>query len=160
MRILIMSDTHRDTRNALEAIRRSGKIDMCLHLGDVEFDAEVLKAHLDCPLYMVRGNNDFLRMFPEELELTIGKYKVFMAHGHRYLVGMGTERFIEEALSRDADIAIYGHTHKPIVWVTDEITLLCPGSISYPRQNKRKNTYIIMDIDEQGEAHYTVNYIE
>lgn len=160
MRILIMSDTHRDTRNALEAIRRAGKIDMCLHLGDVEFDAEVLEAHLDCPLYMVRGNNDFLRMFPEELELTIGKYKVFMAHGHRYLVDMGTERFIEEALSRDADIAIYGHTHKPIVWVTDEITLLCPGSISYPRQNKRKNTYIIMDIDELGEAHYTIKSIE
>lgn len=160
MRVLIMSDTHRDTRNALEAIRRAGKIDMCLHLGDVEFDAATLQEHLDCPLYMVRGNNDFLRMFPEELELNIGKYKVFMAHGHRYLVDMGTERFIEEALSRDADIAIYGHTHKPIVWVTDEITLLCPGSIAYPRQNKRKNTYIIMEIDDEGEAHYTVNTIE
>lgn len=160
MRVLIMSDTHRSTKNALEAIKRVGKIDMCLHLGDVEFDADILQAHLDCPLYMVRGNNDFLRMFPEELELNIGKYKVFMAHGHRYLVDMGTERFIDEALSRGADIAIYGHTHKPIVWVTDEITLLCPGSISYPRQNKRKNTYILMEIDEQGEAHYTVNYIE
>lgn len=160
MRILIISDTHRATKNAIAAIEKVGKIDMCLHLGDVEFDAEILKAHLDCPLYMVSGNNDFLRMFPEELELNIGKYKVFMTHGHRYLVNFGTERLKEEALSRGADIAIYGHTHKPIIWENDDITILCPGSISYPRQNKRKKTFILMEIDNNGDAHYTMNDIE
>lgn len=160
MRVLIISDTHRDIRYALEAIKKAGKIDLCLHAGDVEGDADILMSVLNCPLYMVSGNNDYFRMFPEELEFNIGKYKVFMTHGHRYLVTLGGERFYEEAVSRGVDIAIYGHTHKPIIWKTDEVTILCPGSISYPRQNKRKHTFIIMEIDENGEAHYSIDDVE
>lgn len=160
MRILIMSDTHRDLRTAKAVIEEVGKIDMCLHLGDVEFDGDYLKEYLDCPLYMVRGNNDYLGLYPEDMELTIGKYKVFMTHGHRYLVNLGVERLKEEALSRGADIAIYGHTHKPIIWEADDITVLCPGSISYPRQNSRRRTYIMMEIDRDGNAHYTKKEIE
>lgn len=160
MRVLIISDTHRDVKSALAAIRKVGHIDLCIHAGDVEGDADILMAALDCPLKMVSGNNDYFRMFPEELEFTVGKYKVFLNHGHRYLVSLGGERFKEEALSRGVDIAIYGHTHKPIIWDAGEVTILCPGSVSYPRQNKRKKTFILMEIDEKGEVHYTLDAVE
>lgn len=150
MRVLIMSDTHRSLDNAYKAIEESGKIDMCLHLGDVEGDGEMIKRRLDCPLYMVRGNNDYCGIYPEELELYIGKYRVFMTHGHRYLVGMGIERLRDEALSCKADIAIYGHTHKPYINRGNDITIICPGSISYPRQHDRKPTYILMEVLDDG----------
>lgn len=160
MKVLIMSDTHRDVSNAITAIKNEGKIDMCLHLGDVEWDAAVLEEYLECPLYMVKGNNDFLGLCPEELEINIAGHKAFLTHGHRYLVNLGVERLMDEAASRGADIAIYGHTHKPIIWETDGMTVLCPGSISYPRQNKRKKTYIVMEVDDDGVAHYTLKKIE
>jgi len=159
MKILVLSDTHRRLDNAIEAIKRVGKIDLCLHLGDVEYDAEILEQHLDCPLKMVRGNNDYLRTLPPELEFNIGKYKFFMSHGHRYLVTLSPDRFREEAISRGADIAIYGHSHKPLAWETDEVLVLCPGSISYPRQNKRRHTYIVMTIDNNEKLDYNIEYI-
>ena len=42
----------------------------------------------------------------------------------------------EEARARDADIVMYGHTHKPIAGMEeDDLSILNPGSISYPRQS-------------------------
>ena len=46
------------------------------------------------------------------------------------------------------------------VFENDDLTLINPGSISYPRQENRKPSYVIMEIDHMGEAHYTVNYVE
>lgn len=36
MRILIVSDTHRRDENLKEVIRRTGPLDMLIHLGDAE----------------------------------------------------------------------------------------------------------------------------
>ena len=49
------------------------------------------------------------------------------------------------------DIVMFGHTHRPVIQVEDEITLINPGSISYPRQQDGKNTYIILEISDSGE---------
>lgn len=46
---------------------------------------------------------------------------------------------------------MFGHTHRPVIQVEDEITLINPGSISYPRQQDGKCTYIIMKISDSGE---------
>ncbi len=46
---------------------------------------------------------------------------------------------------------MFGHTHRPVIQVEDEITLINPGSISYPRQQDGKCTYIIMEISDSGE---------
>ena len=39
------------------------------------------------------------------------------------------------------------------------ITVLNPGSLSFPRQDGRRPSYMLMEIDREGEAHYTVNYL-
>lgn len=52
-------------------------------------------------------------------------------------------------------------THPNIVGiydVGDDVTILNPGSISYPRQSGRKPTFLIMEIDEEGQAHYAHGY--
>ena len=40
------------------------------------------------------------------------------------------------------------------------IKVLNPGSLTYPRQEGRKYTYIIMDIDENGEVECTLHHLE
>ena len=85
---------------------------------------------------------------------------MLITHGHYYGVSVGTERLKEEAVSRNIDIAMYGHTHRPEIDIDDEVTVLNPGSISYPRQWGRKPSYLIMEIDRDGEAHFTINYLE
>ena len=147
MKILIVSDTHAKHGNLDYVLEQAGSIDLFIHLGDVEGDEEYLDAVIECEKHIVRGNNDFFSRLPREEEFDIGKYHVFITHGHYYYVSM------------DADIVMFGHTHKPYFSQKDGLTVLNPGSLSYPRQDGRKPSYMVMEIDEEGKAHYEQKYL-
>lgn len=160
MKVLIVSDTHGHEKNLEKVLSRVSPIDHFIHLGDVEGHEDYIEALAGCPVHMVSGNNDFFSDLPREDEFWLGKYHVLITHGHYYGVSVGTEGLKEEALSRKIDIAMYGHTHRPEIDQDSEVTVLNPGSISYPRQWGRKPSYLIMEIDRDGEAHFTINYLE
>lgn len=159
MRILIVSDTHGMHRNLNKVLERVGKIDMLLHMGDVEGGEYYIEQNAGCEVHMIAGNNDWFSELPAEEELQIGKYKVLMTHGHSYYVSMDTQRLKKEARARNVQIVMYGHTHKPDLDVREDLIVLNPGSLSYPRQIGRRGSYIIMEIDEQGEASFDINYV-
>lgn len=159
MKVLIVSDTHRQNRNLEKVLDRIGTIDLMIHLGDIEGSEDYIRALADCPTYMVAGNNDFFSDLPREGELDIGEHHVFLTHGHCYGVSLGPERLRKEAASRGADIAMFGHTHKPLISNEDGIIIVNPGSISYPRQEGRRGTFAVMELDPQGGPHFTINYV-
>lgn len=159
MRILIVSDTHAKLDNFELVAKETGPYDLLVHCGDVEGDEERIERIAGCPCMMVRGNNDFFSDLPSELTFNIEKYKVFVTHGHRYNVSIGPEMITEEARDRQVDIVMYGHTHKPVVERSGSLVVLNPGSISYPRQDGRHPSYVIMELDRTGEAHFTIDYI-
>ena len=39
------------------------------------------------------------------------------------------------------------------------LTVLNPGSLSFPRQEGRRPSYMLMDLDDEGEAHFTTCYL-
>ena len=41
-----------------------------------------------------------------------------------------------------------------------DIIAVNPGSMTYPRQEGRRPSYIIMELDGEGNAHFTINYME
>lgn len=159
MKILIVSDTHRNNANFLKVVERTAPVDMVVHCGDVEGSEYLIREASGCPVQMVQGNNDFFSDLPRESEFTIGRYRVWLTHGHNYYIAMNNEIIKEEARARNVDIVMCGHTHKPAVEIDHDITLINPGSISYPRQDNRRPSYVIMEIDREGEAHYTINYL-
>ena len=159
MKILIVSDTHRYNTNFLNVVDKTGPLDMVVHCGDVEGSELLISEAAGCPVEMVQGNNDFYSRLPREKEFMIGGYKVWLTHGHNYYIAMNSEVMKQEARMREVDIVMCGHTHKPMVDIGKGVTLINPGSISYPRQENRKPSYIIMEIDSAGEAHYTINYV-
>lgn len=159
MKILIISDTHRKNDNYLNVVQKHGKLDMVIHLGDVEGSEYTIEQAAGCPVEMVAGNNDFFSNFSSEKTLQIGKYRVMITHGHRYYIGMGNEMLKEEAIAQGMDIVMYGHTHRPVIDVSDDIIAINPGSLSYPRQENRRPSYIIMEIDERGEAHFSLHFV-
>ncbi len=159
MRILIVSDTHRKNDNYFRVLERLKPLDMVLHCGDVEGSEYALSESADCPVIMVSGNNDFFSELPRERELNIEKYKVWITHGHNYGVYMGPEMLKQEARARGVDVVMFGHTHRPYLEIEEDLITLNPGSLSYPRQDGRKPSYIIMEIDRHGEAHFTVAYL-
>lgn len=159
MRILIVSDTHRINRNYLELMERLHPLDLVIHCGDVEGCEYTLKEAAPCPVMMVAGNNDFFSQIPRELNFNIGKYKVWVTHGHNYFVHAGLRTIREAARSREVDIVCFGHTHQPVVIQEEGLTLVNPGSISLPRQGNHKPSYVLMDLDREGEAHFSVAYL-
>jgi hypothetical protein len=160
VRILVISDTHRKNDNYLKVLETVGKLDMVIHLGDVEGSEYLIREAAGCPVEIVAGNNDFFSDLPSEKTLQIGKYHVMITHGHRYYIGMGNEMLKKEAVANGMDIVMYGHTHRPVIDISDNIIAINPGSLSYPRQENRKPSYIIMTINSSGEAEFELRYVD
>ena len=73
-----------------------------------------------------------------------------MTHGHKYDLFDGYEKAIREARRRNADLLVCGHTHSPVARFEGDLLILNPGSISYPRQDDRRPSYIILTLPEEG----------
>lgn len=159
MRILIISDTHRYLGHYYEMLERTGPVDQILHLGDVEGDEEEICATAGCPVAFVAGNNDYFSRNDKEKELTLDGVRIFMTHGHNYGVSMGNERLLAEGISRKVDVALYGHTHRPCVEKVNSLYLVNPGSLSYPRQQGRKPSYVLMETGEDGKISFDIKYL-
>lgn len=160
MKVLIVSDTHGRHAGFDRALQEAGEIDMLIHLGDVEGGETYIDAVVDCEKHIIRGNNDFFSDLPKEQEFYIGKYKVFITHGHAYYVSLDPEYIREEGRARGADIVMFGHTHRPFFDDDGGIIVLNPGSLSFPRQEGRKGSYMIMEMEEDGSLRFEQKYLD
>ena len=160
MRVLIVSDTHGRHGGLDRALQEAGNIDMLIHLGDVEGGETYIDAVADCEKHIIRGNNDFFSELPREEEFYIGSHKVFITHGHAYYVSLDPEYIREEGKTRGAEIVMFGHTHRPFFEDDNGIIVLNPGSLSFPRQEGRKGSYMILEMDEDGGLEFSQKYLE
>lgn len=159
MKILIVSDTHRRNDNYIEVVDKVAPIDMVIHCGDAEGSEYTITEKAGCPVEMVVGNNDYFSDLPREREFMIGPYKVWLTHGHNYYVSVENNTIKQEARARGMDIVMYGHSHRPVIDIGKDVIAINPGSLTYPRQEGRKPSYIIMEIDKDQKAHFTINYL-
>ena len=160
MKILIVSDTHGQEKNLEEVLKKEEPIDALIHLGDLEGGEDFISTHVKCPVYLVSGNNDFFCSLPREREITLGKYKVLITHGHYYCVSNGYERICQEGISRQMDIVMFGHTHRPVILEKDGIIVLNPGSLSFPRQRDGQRSYIVMEKSEGEPPTFEIKYVD
>jgi len=159
MKILIISDTHRRNDNFFKIWERVTPVDMVIHCGDAEGSEFEIYETVRCPVEIVMGNNDFFSKLPREREFYIGDYKVWLLHGHNYYISTGSETLKKEARGRGVNIVMYGHTHRPVIDEEDGLIAVNPGSLSYPRQEGRRPSYVIMELDRQGKAHFAIHYL-
>lgn len=160
MKVLIVSDTHGREQNLAEALEQTGPIDQLIHLGDVEGGAEHIRELAgDAPAAIIAGNNDFFCDLPNERIFTLAGHRIFMTHGHGYFVHSGTLYLKREARKKGADIVMFGHTHKPYMEEDNELLVLNPGSLSLPRQEGHRPTYIVMEIADDGQISYELCYL-
>lgn len=153
MKILVVSDTHGNINNLVQNMIDMAKFDMIFHLGDYVEDAIKISKIFEIPTITVRGNGDFLKTgykFDEVVDVK-GK-KIFLTHGHRYNVKYGIANLYYKALELEADVVLFGHTHVPMVEAVDGITIMNPGSPTYPRGYNRKNTIGILTINSLVEG--------
>ena len=138
MKVLIVSDTHGQDENLEETVLREAPFDYLIHCGDVEGREIFIEALAECPCTIVAGNNDFFTDLPYEEEVTLEGHKILVTHGHHYFVSRDYDKLVENAQAKGCKIAMYGHTHMPVIENEDGILVINPGSLTYPRQRGRR----------------------
>ena len=153
-RILVLSDTHGDTRTLKTVLRwvqdkaQNGSaidrpiidrpiIDRAVFLGDGLRDLLTAEAATGCSFAWeaVRGNNDIPFTQPEAAVFDCNGHRFFLCHGHRYNVYHSYNTLIAAAKNVQASVALFGHTHVPFMANVNGILLINPGSIGMPRSN-------------------------
>lgn len=159
MKVLIISDTHGNHKNLNRVLERERPYEQVIHLGDIEGDEDYLQAAAGCPVAAVCGNNDYFSPLPQEQIIEVAGKQVFLTHGHYYYVAAGIEHLVKEAKGRDVELVMFGHTHRPLIRQEQGLTILNPGSLSYPRQEGRRPSYIVMETSPQGELEIFLKYL-
>ena len=146
MRILVVSDTHRDQYSLEQAVLRQPKAEVVIHLGDGADEAEMVKAKFPEKTFLqVRGNCDWGCDLPVEGEITLEGKKLFYTHGHVYNVKYGLYNICCAAREKKADIVLFGHTHQALAEYDEGLYILNPGSL-----HGSLGTYGIIDITPAG----------
>ena len=149
MKIVILSDTHGDTRIIDQVISREEPFDVLIHCGDSESS---LRQYSDPKnpyiFYAVRGNCDYDNTLPLIRNERILFYNVLITHGHHENVRYGNHDLIETGRRNRADIILYGHTHVPEAVEDGGILIINPGSLAYPRSETREKTYAVLTLTD------------
>lgn len=144
MKALVLSDSHRDFSAILRAMERESGITHIIHAGDVQKDVDDIRALWQTtPCISVLGNNDyFVWGEPTRREFTLGGKKFLLTHGHTYGVKTSLSRLKKEAREAEADICIFGHTHRPCLEEHNGIRFLNPGPAG--------RSYAVITITDDG----------
>ncbi|MGM9926607.1 MAG: metallophosphoesterase [Bacillus sp. (in: firmicutes)] len=146
MKILIVSDSHEKRRILLQLKKQFADETVAMfHCGDSELASD--DQALDQFVY-VKGNCDHDPNFSNEVVKDIGGHRFFATHGHLYNVNRTLQNLAYKAQETEANIVLFGHTHRAGSEMIDGILYINSGSISYPRGRKER-TYVILDLHDQ-----------
>ena len=160
MKILAVIDTHGEITNFRKALAKVKPIDYLFHCGDVEGQADLIRRLAGVPCAFVRGNNDFDNDLNYEEVVELGGHRFLIVHGHRHGVYWGTGDLKERAKELGCDIALFGHTHRPMLDESDPtVTVINPGSITLPRQENHLPSYAVIEITPRKQVLVTINYL-
>ena len=132
MRLGVISDTHGLLRP--EVLEVFEGVDHILHCGDVGKWDVVVDLEALAPVTAVYGNTDDLGIrakLPQVAEIDLDGFRIVVTHGDQ--LGSPTPAKLHEAFP-DAEIILYGHTHKPLLELVDKtVTVMNPGGAGAPR---------------------------
>ena len=139
-RIAVISDTHGTLRpEAIDLLRSADRI---LHCGDIADQGTLDRLRQLGEVTAVRGNCDgeWAAELPGELLLDLCGRKVYMIHDRKQM----------SALAEQADIVLFGHSHRYEEKEEDGKLWLNPGS-GGPRRFGRPATMAVLEFESESE---------
>ena len=120
----LISDTHGLLRPTVH--QALAGVSLILHAGDVGEDGILDELELIAPVMAVRGNTDApgRPRLEARIDREIGALRVHVSHGHE-LGHPTTEKLLA---AYDADVIIYGHTHRPLIAREGTRLVVNPGA--------------------------------
>ncbi|HUT56028.1 MAG TPA: metallophosphoesterase [bacterium] len=154
MRLLVISDTHGYLDAARSVARELGPWDQIIHLGDSALDAVALAAELRKDVVALRGNNEHpgSRQSRDVLVFEAGGVGFYALHGHDLDVShwdgkleADLAEIARRAEEARAQVALFGHTHVPLVRTISGVLLVNPGGMS---MGDAKKTYAEITVED------------
>jgi len=156
MTILVISDTHKDLKNARLAIQHTMKtgLDIVIHCGDHIEDAKRLeKTFPQVTFYYVPGNCDgwFFKESDKTKVLKIKDKKILFTHGDSYHINYNYDQLFEVIERKDAVLGLCGHTHIAHLERQNKtgIIVVNPGSITLPRDSGYPSYAVLKVVENQ-----------
>lgn len=142
IKIVAISDTHGSYQPILDIQNKEYDADFLFHLGDY-----CIPDYLVAPFLAVKGNNDYSSEFPQIRNLTINGLTIHLEHGDGFKFNTQRKKYVKDI---NADIFIYGHTHRFSTSVMNEKTIMInPGSMTYPRDDNY-GSYAVIYLDDNN----------
>jgi len=144
----LISDTHGLLRGGVH--KALAGVELILHAGDVGGQEILDELALIAPVRAVYGNTDPPDMpgLAEEISLTIGGVTIHVSHGHE--LGSPTPTNLSD--NYDADVVVYGHTHRQMVTRIGEKLVINPGAAGPRRFNLRASVARLTISDRKAEV--------
>ena len=160
LKIVAISDSHKDARIIDEVIERESPFDILVHCGDAEGSLFLLEQRDDpFKIYAVRGNCD-TSGYPENLTFKAGVYNIFVSHGHKYDVHTSADGIMKAGKKQFADIILFGHTHVPVITEKKGVLFINPGSTTLPKQASKQRSYAVLTISEDFLPEAEIRYLD
>lgn len=144
-RLGVIADTHGLLRNEVFAV--FAEVDHILHGGDVGSADLLVELEALAPVTAVYGNTDggdVRRRCPAVATLELEGLYITVTHGDQF--GSPTPAAVRNAFP-DADVIVYGHTHRPLLELVDRtVTVMNPGSAG-PRRFDQLPSVGIMELE-------------
>jgi uncharacterized protein len=131
MRLGLISDTHGMLRP--DVFHRFAGVDRILHAGDIGPATLLVELEAIAPVTAVWGNTDGFDV-RERVEgvarIEVVGRRIVVLHGHQ--LGAPTPDGLRSAVP-DADVIVYGHTHRPLEERDHDVLVVNPGAAGAAR---------------------------
>jgi putative phosphoesterase len=170
MHIGIIADTHdKVSPQQMEAIKEAfSGVDLILHCGDIYSTYLLDQLEEIAPLKAALGNGDFIQrdervklnhdlvlegysvhlthFFPfDEMELLVNELKRPQDNYSPEFDAMLTRQL--SLIQDPPDIIIFGHTHRALVYRTNEVVIINPGSPTIPLQRHWRGSVVLLTLE-------------
>jgi putative phosphoesterase len=145
MRLGVIADTHGLLRP--EVFHAFAEVDHILHAGDIGSPELLAELEALAPVTAVYGNTDGFELrnrVPQVARVELDGFDIVVTHGDQF--GSPTPEKLNAAFP-EAQILVYGHTHRPLLTIVDVVvTVMNPGSAG-PRRFKIPPSVGILELE-------------
>jgi putative phosphoesterase len=103
-----------------------------------------------------QASKDYMRGLPFDMRLTVGETAVHLVHGsprkvNEYLFAEKPARLYERlAAAEEADVLVFGHTHKPWVRAYGGVLFVNCGSVGKPKDGDPRAAFAVLQTADGG----------
>ena len=112
-----------------------------------------------------QASKDFMRGLPFDLRFPVGNQDVHLVHGsprkvNEYLFEDKRASLYERlARAEDAEVLVFGHTHKPWIHTYGGVLFVNCGSVGKPKDGDPRAAFALLEADDQGPVRASIQRV-